>query len=214
MLRRLPTCNIWHWGIPRTAKVITNPKQTMGTDSSKNTSHTTLPWKMNTYQQVYVHSKERNGKRNGIAERRRRRIQAGSAESFPWSHGKDLCPERASSVLLDHENLNDTVTLRAKCSGAPAHTRPTEVLNCPRSVTNNHHHHWTNYQMSSDSSLAPPQVQTASVFRTDRRLEREGQHVSLRPVVWNGSKLGRAQYNRLITPGRWMAKKKIGRAHV
>ena len=163
----------------------------------------------NTCSRVYIRGKEWNWKRNGTAERRRRRIQERSAESLPWSHGGYLYPERMLSRQPNHENLNDTVTLRGvKCTGIPACTGPREVSNNPRPVRNGHHHrHWINYQTSANSQTAPPQVDSVHGSMWDQNQVREGQQVSLRPIMWNGSKPGRKKGNRLITPCRVMAKK-------
>ena len=164
---------------------------------------------MNGYSQVYSHGTDWKWKRNGVAERRRRRIQARSVESFPWSQGRNLCPERALGGLPNHENLKDTVTLRGvKCTGAPDYTGPREVLNSPDVRNNFHRCQWTNYQMSANSTTAPPQAMSVCGSGKDQQDQlREGQHVSLRPVMWNGSKPVREERNRLIIPGRVMAKK-------
>ena len=164
---------------------------------------------MSSYPRVYTHGKDWNWKRNGIAERRRRRIHERSAESFPSSHGRNLYLERVLGTRPDHENLKDTVTLRGvECTGAPACTGPREVSNNPGSVkTDFYHHHWINYQTSLNSQTAPSHVHMAYGSRGDQNQVNEGQHVSLRPHMWYGSKPRREEGNRLITPSRVMAKK-------
>ena len=163
---------------------------------------------MSTYPRVYTHGKDWNWRRNGTTESRRRRIQVRSADSFPWSHGKHIYPERMLGRQPDHENLNDTVTLRGvRCTGAPVYTGPREVSNNPRPVRNGHHHrHWINYQTSASSQIAPPQVDMVNGSKGDSNHVCEGQHVSLRPIMWDGSKTRKKEDNRLITPGRVMAK--------
>ena len=152
---------------------------------------------MSSYPRVYTHGKDWNWRRNGIAERRRRRIHERSAESFPSSHGRNLYLERVLGTRPDHENLKDTVTLRGvKCTGAPACTGPREVSNNPGSVkTDFYHHHWINYQKSVNSQTAPPHAYM--VYGCDQDRVCEGQHVSLRPHMWYGSKPRRERDNRL-----------------
>ena len=150
---------------------------------------------MSTHPQVVTYSKNWNWRRNGSAERRRRRIQARSAESFPLSHGRNLHPERVSGRQPDHEILRDIATLRGvECTGAPAYTGPREVSNNAIYVRNGHHHYnGINYQMSANSQTAPPHV------------NHEDQQVSLRSHLWNGSEPWRKEDSRWITPGRWIA---------
>ena len=146
-------------------------------------------------------------KKNGVVERRRRRIQERSAESFPLSHGRNLCLERTLGGLPNHGNLNETVTLRGvKYTGAPVYTGLREVSNDYN--MRNGRHNWISYQTSANSPNAPPQVSMNHVSRRDHNQIYKDQHVSLRSIMWKGSKpwlLGRD--NRLIIPGRVMAKR-------
>ena len=157
---------------------------------------------------VHIQGNDWNWKRNGVADRRRRRIQERSAEYFPLLHGNNLCPERTLSGLPNHGSLKENVTLRGvKCTGAPAYTGPREVSRDPR-MRNGHHHYWTNYQTSVNPPNAPPRVNIDQGSWRDQNQIYEGQHVSLRPVTWEGSRPGSVNWdNRLITPCRVMAKR-------
>ena len=191
----------------KNAKVFTIPTYIEGGDSSRDTSHTIYPWRMSGYPRVYTHSKNWNGNRNGVIDRRRRRIQNRNAEFFPWSHGRKLCPERALGGLPNHENLNNKATLGGvKCTGAPVYTGPREVSNGPRSVRNGHpHHQRTNYRKSANSTTAPSQIGRSPISSWNSDQTYGDQHVSLRSNMWNGSRPWAKRDNRLITPFRWIA---------
>ena len=156
---------------------------------------------MNEYPRVYNHGKVWKEKRNGVVERRRRRSQVRSAESFPWSHGRKSYPVGSIGYESYHGNLRNTVTLRGvKCTGAPVYTGPREVSNNLGPVMNDfHHRHWINYQTSANSTNAPSQVNLTRGSTWDQRRVCEGQQVSLRPSMWSGS-TPRIEEYRLITP--------------